>query len=260
MFKTCLATTLVLFGSPEGTAPHPTPGAQWHAKQVQRDKLNGSGRETDLYYAHDRLRIDNPDHTSLIVEFEAGAFTFINHRRKTFARASAEELLDVRGAMLTEMKKELPNLPEAIQKKVRQQIEELEKQGQSPVKPRKTGKLRTVRGFKCEVYEWESERAFGQACIAKNLPVDIRPFQASAEKLGKRMASLESEASNASLALLRLAKHGFPVQTIYRQSKADSKNESSTEITKITKETIDIARFSVPEAYQSLTFQAFLGG
>lgn len=240
----------LLFGAVEAQAG-------WHAVQKHTQPGKETSQTSDMYYDDHRLRIDSPD-TSMVINLQTGALTVIDAERKQYAEITLEELLGLRDKTIAQMRSQLDALPPEIKAQIEKQIEAQEKASKEDLKLTKTGKSETVAGHGCDVYTWSTAEGDGEACIAKKLPVDMKDFQKDALALRSRLQAKGSGTQAASLAILQLASHGFPVRTRQSMQMGQQKVVSETELVKIQSMKVPADKLKAPAGYQKRDFEQMM--
>lgn len=247
----CLACLTVL-------APLTSAQAGWTATQTHYAKPDGKKQSTKLRYDRNVLRVDNPDQTSVLFDLAAGRFTFLQHARKAYASITVEELGDLRKRMIAELRAQLPQMPEAVRGQVQARLDALEKSQSQAGGPKftATGKSERIGPIACKEYTWKGLEGTNSACVATKLPFDLRPFQTASAALAKKVQAAGAE--DATLAMVHLAKLGFPVRSV-RSARAGPKTvELVSEMQDLKAATIAKAELSVPTGYKEEAFQSMM--
>lgn len=139
--KTSMALLPLLFTSITAHA------AGWTATQESRS-VNGSSdpaktaQTSSLFFEKGLFRIDQDPTSSVIIDLQAGRFTFLNHAKKEHASVTVEELIQMRDKAMSEMKAQMPKLPPEVRKQIERQLAEVEgaSKPNPEATPKKTGK------------------------------------------------------------------------------------------------------------------------
>ena len=254
---TLLLNTLVLVPLVVSASPAI---AGWYAKQ-RHTATNGNSRETELYYDSHHIRIDASGDPSVIIKLPTGAFTMLDHDRKVYARATLEELLALRKEMKTKMAKQIESMPPEIQERFATMLKKQEEQEKAGVTVKKTGRRSKVLGVGCVVYTWTGPDGDNEACLAKKTPVDTGSFRKDAIALGEKLKNLGTGPGAASVELLQLAEHGFPMKMTKLVSLGPKKLETTTEVVELKPLAVNRKRFDAPAGYRQMTLEqmAILG-
>lgn len=226
----------------------------WVATQVSQMQ-GGTGEDrAKMHFAGGRLRIDAGE-KSYIIEMTAGRFTFLDHDRKVYAVATLAEIVELQKRMIEAMKAQVPRLPEKMRAVAKQRIAQLEKSAKGGGKPKitRTGKKDRVNGYACEIVTWKDDFGSNQACIATDLPVDMKPFLKHSGALADRLAKMGASNAAPTQALFHLP--GFPVRTKRTADLAPGRVVSTTLIEDLQAFTPTKKTFAVPPTYQQRPLQ-----
>lgn len=230
--------------------------AGWYAKQ-RHTATNGNSRETELYYAAHHIRIDASGDPSVIIHLPTGAFTMLDHDRKVFAQATLEELLALRQKMQAKVTEQLEGMPKDVQARAKTILEEQKRQAKTGAPVKKTSRRFRVLGVGCVVYTWKGPDGDNEACLAKKTPVDTGGFRRDAIALGERLKDLGTAPGAASVELLQLAEHGFPMKMTKTVSLGARKLETTTEVVEL--KALDVneneKRFTAPADYRQMSLE-----
>jgi hypothetical protein len=184
--------------------------AGWTATQVNRLEGAAESERAVLSFADDRLRIDSGDR-SYVVDMKAGSFLFLDHANQRYASATAEDIVGIQKKMIATMKAQLGSLPEGMRPVAEAQIAALEKSQGAVPKVDRTGKKDRVGAHACEIVTWTDQQGTSEACVSKDLPVDVSAFLAASASLAKRLSALGAGSAAGTSALFHLP--GLPLRT-----------------------------------------------
>ena len=247
-----LAAPLALAAAPANAANG------WHA--VQEHASEARTTKADLYYAHHRLRVETEgESTVMIIDLPSGDLTLVDGAKKMFAKASLQELVDMREKMKEQMKARMAQMPEELRKNVEKMLAEQEAAQKRPLQIKKTKKKEKVAGYGCDYYDWTGPEGSGQSCISAKLPVDLAPFQKDAKRLAAALAKTGAGSSAATnVELLQMAKYGFPLKTVKERKMGPQTFKSTATLVKIEKATLAKGKFEAPKGFSKKTFQEFM--
>lgn len=232
--------------------------AGWSAKQSHKMGDNGGVQLSEMTYGHHKLRIDNPDKTTIVIDLKSGDFTMIDHDKKQFATVTLEELVKMQNEMLAQMKAQLPNMPEQVRAQVQEQLDKQEKANKADISIKSTGKKDKVAGQACEVFTWEGPEGQVEACMSKKVSVDVSAFRKDAEKLAKKLKASGVGAGAASMVLLQVADRGFPLRTKRTMKLGPQAIESTTEVQSMKKDDAPKTKFAAPKTYAKQDFKTMM--
>jgi hypothetical protein len=222
--------------------------AGWYARQVDKS----SQEAAEIYYEGGKVRIDQGKNTSVIYNLSIGEIVMINHLDKSYIKQTLEELAEVRNKMIVNLRQQLSQFPAEKRAELSAKIDQMEKGATEDVKPVATGNKDKVGKFSCEVYRWKGNEAEGEVCIAKDVGVSLADFAAHAQKLSEKMKALKlaNPQGGGSLAMLDMAKTGFPVRTKSKVTLGpDQTIESSFEVDEIRAMSVPTDKLSIPKGY-----------
>ncbi len=232
--------------------------AGWYAKQTHSTHGQPTKQTSELYYEDHKLRIDAPDQ-QMILDLTTGTMVLIDPARKSFATVTLDELLAARDQALDQMKARLSSLPKEVRAQVEQQIKAMEASAKADLDLKRTGRKDTINGFRCEVFSWTGPDGKGEACIASKLPVDTSGFQKDVEVLRSRLNDKGAGTGAASLALLQLAREGFPVRSRQSMIMGPSEVMSTAELTEIRAMKVPADKLQAPTGYAKRDFRELSG-
>ncbi|MBK6683533.1 MAG: DUF4412 domain-containing protein [Deltaproteobacteria bacterium] len=230
--------------------------AGWYAKQTH---TSGRGsQDSEMYYEDHKLRIDNPDKTSVVVELGTGGFTFIDHGKKLVATATLDELIKLRDEMMGQMRAQLKAAPPEVRTQIEKSLDDQDKAMKSDPKMEKTAKTDKVAGISCQIYTWKAPDGDGEACLADKPGVDMGDFRKDATALGKKLAAMGVGRGATSVPLLQLADYGFPMKNKRTMSMGAQTMEMTTEIKELKSQKVGGDKFTIPADYQKKTFKELM--
>lgn len=230
--------------------------AGWYAKQTH---TSGRGsQDSEMYYEDHKLRIDNPDKTTVLVEMGSGNFTFIDHGKKMVATATLDELIKLRDEMMTQMRAQLKAAPPEIRSQIEKSLDDQDKAMKQDPKLEKSGKTDKIAGVACQIYTWKAPDGDGEACMADKPGVEMGDFRKDAAGLGKKLSAMGVGKSATSVPLLQLAEYGFPMKNKRTMSMGPQTMEMTTEIKELKAQKVGADKFSTPADYQKKTFKELM--
>jgi hypothetical protein len=232
--------------------------AGWHARQTNATEGQPAKQTSDLYYEDHKLRVDTPEQ-AMIIDLATGGMTVIDPKQKIYAEVTLDELLRMRDEALVQMKQQLSRMPPQIRAQVEKQLETMEKAAKADLKLTRTGKKRTLHGFACEDFAWSGPDGDGEACIAARLPIDVGPFRKDVDVLRAKMAEKGAGTGAAALALLQLARDGFPVWSKQTMTIGPTQLVSITELVSIEKATVPAEKLRAPAGFTKKPFRELAG-
>ncbi len=232
--------------------------AGWSAKQTHTMGDKGGKQVSEMSYGHHKLRVDNPDKTTIVIDLLSGDFTMIDHDKKTYASVTLDELVKMQNEMIAQMKAQLPNMPPNVRETIEKQLEKQEKARTADLSVKKTGKKDKVAGNACEVYTWDGPEGDVEACMAKKTAVDVTSFRDDAKKLAAKLKKAGVGAGAASMVLLQVADHGFPLRTKRTMKLGPQSIESTTEVQSMKKDDAPKANFDAPKGYKEMGFKEMM--
>jgi hypothetical protein len=248
LFRVTLAAGLIFSAAPAS--------AGWYAKQ---STSNGkTSQDSEMYFQDHKLRVDNTDGTSVIIELPTGGFSFIDHNKKVVATATIDELVKMKDDMKAQMRAQLAKAPPEVRAKIEKQMDEQEAAMKADLKLVKTKKTEKVAGASCEVVTWTAPDGDGEACLAAKPGADIAEFKKDSIALGKKLSEKGAGKGATSMPLLQLAEAGFPMRTKRTLSMGPQKIDTITEIKEIKDQKVDPAKFTPPADYTKKTFQELM--
>ncbi|MEQ8272230.1 MAG: DUF4412 domain-containing protein [Deltaproteobacteria bacterium] len=232
--------------------------AGWTAKQSHTMGDKGGKQMSQMAYGHHKLRVDNPDQTTIIIDLLSGDFTMVDHGKKQFASVTLEELVKMQNEMIAQMRAQLPNMPENVRKTIEAQLEKQEKARKADLSVKKTGKKDKVAGRTCQIYTWEGPEGEVEACMSAKVDVDVSAFRNDAKKLAAKLKKAGVGAGAASMVLLQVADYGFPLRTKRTMMLGPQAIASTTEVQEMKKDNAPASNFTAPKAYKKLGFKEMM--
>lgn len=228
--------------------------AGWQAKQTETTP-QGKTLTKELRYDHHRLRTDAEDQ-SVIIDFESGGVVMLDHREKRYAKASLQELVQMRDETKAQMRARVAEMPAEMRNKFEKMVAEQEASWSRELVVEKTARTDKVLGIACQYYRWKLPEVDGETCVAAELPVDVKAYLADAVALGKKLRAAGASPAN-SLELLQLASQGFSLKTKRSFSTGPLKFEAQSEIAELKAAAIPREDLEVPKYYKKLGFKEF---
>lgn len=235
--------------------------AGWYAKQSHATAgapAAAKARTSDMFYGHHKLRIDNPDNSSVIIDLVSGDFTMIDHSRKMYATVTLDELVKMQNEMLAQMKAQLPKMPPEVRTQIEAQIKKQEEAQKADLKIKATKKTDTVAGAKCSVFTWTAPDGDVEACMATKTKVDTSAFRSDAKKLAKKLKKSGVGAGGASMVLLQVADRGFPLRTVRKMSMGGQTMSATSEILEMKTQDVPKTKVAPPKGYKKEDFKKLM--
>lgn len=240
-----LALALLTFSAPAH--------AGWYARQIDQSP----GQETkpdaaEIFYEGGKIRIDQGKNTSVIYDLGSGEMIMINHADKSYMKQTLEELAAMRDKMVKQLRSQLDQMPPNVRAQIEPKLEQMEKGSNEDVKPIATGKKDKVGKYSCDVHRWKSAQGEGEVCLAKDVGVNLDEFATYAKKLSDRMTKLKLGGGQGagSLAMLEMARSGFPVRTKSTMQLGPGQTvESVSVVEEIKPMKVEKSKFELPAGY-----------
>lgn len=185
--------------------------------------------QSEVTYSRHRLQIRDEART-VILELGSGAMIYVDPASEQWARVTLEQLVAMRDAKLAELEERIRALPPELQAQFREQLEAQKRADQQHPQLVRTDRTETVSGYACRVHRWRTPEGSGEACIARELPVDMSSFRQDVEALGTRLVQVGAGRTIGSMDFLRLGEEGFPVRTQQRVELAPGQTVEATSV------------------------------
>ncbi len=196
---------------------------------VQKSKAGGQEQETTMKLKGEKVRIDQGDQMSMIMDGADGGMTMIMHGQKSVMKLDAEKLKGMMAMAAAAMGGG--------------------NDGAAAEKPAATGEKEKVGEYDCEVYTWTGKMGAGKFWVAKDFK-GYEKINAAGDKLmqamGNPMAALMPKSSD------------FPGMVIKSEMKVMGQ-DAVTELVSAKEEAVADSAFDIPEGYQEMAMPALPG-
>lgn len=227
--------------------------AGWYARQVDKTPGQVKADAAEIYYEGGKIRIDQGKNTSVIYDLSNGAISILNHLDKSYMSHTVEDLAKMRDAMVKQLRAQLDQMEPKMRAQIEPRLKEMESGGADDVKPVSSGKKAKVGKFNCEIYTWKTKGGEGEVCLANDVGVNLSEFATHAQKLSSKLKELRLGGGQpgANMAMLEMAKTGFPVRTRSKiELSPGNVVETIAEVDEIRSEKVPPAKFDVPADYK----------
>ena len=196
---------------------------------VQKSSAAGQSQETTMKLKDDKVRIDQGDQMSMIMDGASGGMTMIMHGQKSVMKLDAEKLKGMMAMAAAAMGGG--------------------KEGGAAEKPVATGEKEKIGEYECEVYTWKGKMGAGKFWVAKDFK-GYEKINAAGDKLmqamGNPMAALMPQSSD------------FPGMVVKSEMQVMGQN-AVTELVSAKEEAVEASAFDVPKDYKEVSMPAMPG-
>lgn len=231
--------------------------AGWTAKQIQ--DMPGHSIESNITYAHHRLKIENGPQVMLI-DLRSGDMTFMHAQQKRWATVSLEELVRQQNEALTRMESQLDTLPPAVRKQVAAQLEAQKRAAGEPLELKKTNAFETIDGRRCRIHEFSSVEGAGKACLTDEDPFDLGGYRQDARGLRDKLAQMKAGGTKSSMVFLELAGRGFPLKTEQTLNFGGRSITTTVVFEDLKPVEVPTSAMKPPPSFEQVSFQDMMGG
>lgn len=182
---------------------------------VQDTLLNGVAMRSTMYVKGGKVRSDNGDTSSVIMDTDTGDMTTLVHEQKMKITTNTKEL--------EKLAKPAPNSPATAEPSV--------------TKITATGQKEKVDGYDCEIYLSENSGMVVKMWIAKDYP--------GYEKLTEELKVMQKLSASGSQKQPEIP--GMAVKTEYEQQGL----KFTTKLISVSSDTIDASKFTIPADYKA---------
>lgn len=193
----------------------------------QKSTVAGKEQTTTMHLTDRKLRIDQGDEMSMILNSEDGGVTMIMHGQKSIMQLDAEKL------------KGMNAIAGAVASGA----------GKAAQKPIATGQKEKVGEYDCEIYTWTGKMGSGKFWIAR----DFKGF----EKINEASDKLMQAMGNPMAALVPQAKD-FPGMAVKSEMQIMGQS-ATTELVSAREGPVDAGVFALPDSYKEMQMPAIPG-
>ena len=222
-----------------------------HASSEGTKKLTAK-----LWYGYHRLRIDHL-HKRTIIDFERKTVVHIDTRRKIYASTTISELLALREERLNLLEKKLKLFPPTVRFQLEVDIRRAKQATSAQIRTQKTGRRESKNGVTCEFYTWRYGSTHGEACIATQLPFNLKALQADAAKLNSEIGTGGWGGALASSAIFQLLPWGLAIELDQQQTLGTQILNTHSAFKKIRRARHTLNDFEPPGSFQKRPLKAF---
>jgi hypothetical protein len=205
------------------------------------------------YISGDHARMSQPDGNQVIVDFTSGTMTMIDAAKKTYWTMTKADWDAVAAKMNETMNSpEMKNLPPEVQEKMQAMMG-----GMMTVNVEKTGKTRTIAGYKCQEFNI-SIGTFSKSteCVTEELKLPAQSwakYREFTDRLKTMMAAMGPMAKSVGTMQEQLKKvQGFPIATNTTISIMGRTSSSTSEVTSVKEGAIDPSAWQVPAGFKKV--------
>lgn len=228
----------------------------WSAKQVTA-KGTMSIPAADLVYGGHQLQVTT-DALRIVIDFRDAGMTYIDDTNESWARVTLDELAELRKKQLAALEQRVEGLPPKMQESARARLAEMKASSKDEMTIEATDETSKVAGRDCQFYRWSSGSSSGRACLTTDVPFDLEPFRADSRKLASKLKAQGAGGAVASLNMLRMGAHGFPVLVEETMTAGGRQTEVTTRLEELRSSKAAPGAFSPPEKYRQVSFLELL--